>query len=424
MPLTAPSSADTLPDVHSDRSAWRDGYARVRAHSLRLAAPLSAEDQALQSMPEASPTKWHLAHTSWFFETLVLQPSAPDYRPVDARWAPLFNSYYEALGPRHPRPQRGLLSRPSLAEVLAYRQQVDDAVQRFIAQADSATWRRAAGLLTLGLHHEQQHQELLLTDILHAFSLNPLRPAYAPATAPPSPGTTAPGPAPRPWQAFDGGAVQVGHAGAGFAFDNEGPRHTVWLAPFALACGLVSNAEYAAFIADGGYRQPALWLSDGWALVQAQGWLAPPYWLPHAADGSGADGHAQFTLQGVQPLVADAPVLHLSGYEAAAYAAWAGARLPTEFEWEHAAASVPSAFAQLHGAAWQWTGSAYAPYPGFRPLPGPAAEYNGKFMVNQLVLRGSSAATPAGHARITYRNFFPPAARWQFSGLRLARDNG
>jgi len=430
MPLTAtapPAPPGTwpdtlpgaLPDTASDRAAWRDGYARVRAHSLALAAPLSAEDQALQSMPDTSPTKWHLAHTSWFFETLVLQPHAAGYRPVDARWAPLFNSYYEALGPRHPRPQRGLLSRPALAEVLAYRRQVDDAVQRFIAQADSAAWQRAVGLLTLGLHHEQQHQELLLTDILHAFSLNPLRPAYASG---PPPTATPPSAGPLPWQAFDGGAVQVGHAGPGFAFDNEGPRHTVWLAPFALAQRLVSNADYAAFVADGGYRQPALWLSDGWALVQAQGWQAPPYWLPHAADGSGADGHAQFTLHGVQPLAPDAPVLHLSGYEAAAYAAWAGARLPTEFEWEHAAASAPGAFAQLHGAAWQWTASAYAPYPGFRPLPGPAAEYNGKFMVNQLVLRGSSAATPAGHARHTYRNFFPPAARWQFSGLRLARD--
>jgi ergothioneine biosynthesis protein EgtB len=340
---------------------------------------------------------------------------------VDARWAPLFNSYYEALGPRHPRPQRGLLSRPSTDEVMAYRAQVDAAVQRFIAHADAATWAAAEGTLLLGLHHEQQHQELLLTDILHAFSLNPLGPAYSPASAP------APAATPNPvlvpggcdWQRFDGGPVSIGHAGAGFAFDNESPRHTVWLAPHELANRLVSNAEYARFIADGGYRRPEFWLSDGWAMVQAQGWQAPAYWLP------AAPGHAglppQFSLHGVVPTDPAAPVAHLSGYEAAAYAAWAGARLPTEFEWEHAATG-PNPPAQLFGALWQWTASAYAPYPGFRPLPGAAAEYNGKFMINQLVLRGSSLATPAGHARATYRNFFPPGARWQFSGLRLARD--
>ena len=466
-PTNAPTRpiGPTAPLAGDCRSAWQSAYAAVRQHSQRLTAGLSAEDQALQSMADASPTKWHLAHTTWFFETLVLRVHVPGYRPVDARWAALFNSYYESLGPRHPRPQRGLLSRPSLAEVWQYRQQVDAAVQRFIGSACPAVWDVAASALRLGLHHEQQHQELLLTDILHAFSLNPLRPAYA-ETRPPEAAPASPGPADvdaDAWLAFDGGPVAVGHAGtanAGFAFDNERPRHTVWLAPFALARRLVNCGDYADFIADGGYRQPALWLSDGWAQVQAQGWQAPAGWLPLAADGSARDGFEQFTLHGVLPLDPAAPVCQLSGYEAAAFAAWAGARLPTEFEWEHGAQTGPahalhggsrdgdgggdvdgSAVAprllpvadagpadpaaplrQLLGQVWQWTSSAYAPYPGFRPLAGPAAEYNGKFMINQLVLRGSSFATPPGHARISYRNFFPPAARWQFSGLRLARD--
>ena len=409
----------------------------MRQHSKQLTQGLSAEDQSLQSMPEASPSKWHLAHTTWFFETLVLQAHAPGYRPVDARWARLFNSYYESLGPRHPRPQRGLLSRPSLAEIWQYRQQVDDAMQRFITSAGTAAWAAAADTLRLGLNHEQQHQELLLTDILHAFSLNPLRPAYAPAPEAVADTTHAP----LRWLSAPGGPVQIGHEGAGFGFDNEGPRHTCWLAPYALASRLVSCAEYTDFIADGGYRRASLWLSEGWAEVQARGWQAPAYWLAKAADGSAREGHEQFTLHGVLPLNPAAPVCHLSGYEAAAYAAWADARLPTEFEWDHAAAqqaataaslgqpglvTAPCADAaplqQLQGQVWQWTASAYAPYPGFRPLAGPAAEYNGKFMVNQLVLRGSSLATPPGHARLSYRNFFPPAARWQFSGLRLARD--
>ena len=406
----------------------------MRSQSRQRCAGLSAEDLALQSMPDASPGKWHLAHTTWFFETLLLQAHAPDYRALDARWAALFNSYYESLGPRHPRPQRGLLSRPTLDEVWAYRERVDAAVQDFIAEADEARWRAAIGTLELGLQHEQQHQELMLTDILHAFSLNPLQPAInttttGPALRPDPAATT-----PQRWLALDGGAVQVGHDGNGFGFDNEQPRHTQWLAPYALATRLVTNADFAEFMADGGYRRPALWLSDGWAEVQARGWQAPAYWLPisqgahaaHAIQGTrnaaGLGGFEQFTLQGLQPLDAAAPVCHLSGYEAAAYAAWAGARLPTEFEWEHAALQHPDALAQLQGSVWQWTASAYAPYPGFRPLPGPAAEYNGKFMVNQLVLRGSSFATPAGHARLSYRNFFAPAARWQFSGLRLAHD--
>jgi ergothioneine biosynthesis protein EgtB len=432
-----------LPDEQAlpaaaDRAAWHAAYDRVRRHSVALAAGLSAEDQGLQSMPEASPTKWHLAHTSWFLETLVLQPHLPLWRPVDARWAPLFNSYYESLGPRHPRPQRGLLSRPSAAEVMGYRALVDEAVHRLIGGSGVAAWQAALGPLLLGLHHEQQHQELLLTDIQHAFSLNPLLPVYAAAPAPAAPGA---GLAPLAWSGFDGGKAAVGHAGAGFAFDNESPRHPVWLAPFELASRPVSCGEYADFIADGGYRRATLWLSDGWAQLAAEGWQAPAYWL---GGGEGAVPTQQFTLHGVLPIDAAAPVCHLSGYEAAAYAAWAGARLPTEFEWEHAAAALaadnapraagwlrPLADAaagegpplrQLFGEVWQWTASAYAPYPGFRPLPGPAAEYNGKFMVNQLVLRGSSLATPAGHARRSYRNFFAPGARWQFSGLRLARD--
>ncbi len=450
MDMTAPlppPAESSHPDA--SRSAWQAAYSQVRQHTLRLTAGLSAEDLALQSMPETSPGKWHLAHTSWFFETLVLQAHQAGHQLVDGRWPALFNSYYESLGPRHPRPQRGLLSRPSLAQVLHYREQVDAAVLHFIRTADTPTWVAAAGALQLGLHHEQQHQELLLTDMLHAFSCNPLRPAYRPASGPADtlPAglptlTPAPVPAGAGWLRFGAGPVQIGQAAAvaagadptadpnihPFAFDNERPRHTVWLAPFELACSLVTCADFTAFIADGGYQQSALWLSDGWAQVQAQGWHAPANWLPLAGDGSHRDGFAHFTLHGVQPLDRAAPVCHVSGYEAAAFAAWAGARLPTEFEWEHAAAShaghasTPGPLQQLQGAVWQWTSSAYAPYPGFRPLPGPAAEYNGKFMVNQLVLRGSSFATPPGHARLRYRNFFPPGARWQFSGLRLARD--
>ncbi len=385
----------------------------VRAHTLALAAPLSPEDMGLQSMPDASPAKWHLAHTTWFFETVVLQPHAPGYVPVNARWLPLFNSYYEALGPRHPRPQRGLLSRPSVGEVLAYRTKVETALLRFVAEADAQRLAAAAPLIELGLHHEQQHQELLLTDVLHAFSLNPLGPAVQPGAAPQN---AAAGEA--DWLQHPGGVVEVGHAaGSGFAFDNETPRHGVLLQPHAVARRLVTNAEYAAFMADGGYRTASLWLSEGWAAVQALGWRAPLYWQ---LDDAGRP-EATFGLHGLQPWQPEAPVCHLSFFEAAAYAAWAGARLPTEFEWE-AAATAAEPPSDLFGAVWQWTRSSYDPYPRFRPLSGAVAEYNGKFMVGQIVLRGSSRATPPGHARATYRNFFPPSARWQFSGLRLARD--
>ncbi|MDR2297245.1 MAG: ergothioneine biosynthesis protein EgtB [Comamonas sp.] len=372
----------------------------TRARSLALAAPLSDEDAQLQSMPDASPAKWHLAHTTWFFETLVLQPHLPDYCVFDELWPRLFNSYYESLGPRHARPQRGLLSRPGLAEVKAYRQHVDTALADLLPFAPN----EARTLIELGCHHEQQHQELLLTDILHAFSCNPLLPAYQ---------SSRPEPARAPSQAWlkhVGGIVDIGHGGPGFAFDNEGPRHRALLEPFEIANRLVTCGEFADFIASGGYREPLLWLSDGWAAVQAQGWQRPTYWQE---DGS------VFGLQGVQPLDPDAPVMQLSFYEACAYAEWAGARLPTEFEWE--AASALTDFEQADDQAWQWTRSSYAPYPGFRPGAGAVKEYNGKFMVGQQVLRGGSLATPPGHARPSYRNFFPPAARWQFSGLRLAR---
>jgi ergothioneine biosynthesis protein EgtB len=416
----------------TDRFAFRAPLAErlqaVRAHTLALAEPLSAEDQQAQSMPDASPTKWHLAHSSWFFEAVVLQRFAPSYQPFDERFAKLFNSYYESLGTRHPRPQRGLLTRPSLLQVLSYRRHVDEALQALVRGADEDSWRQAAPLIELGLHHEQQHQELILTDVLHLLSLNPLSPAYAPlppATAPRADAIE------DSWWDCRGGEAEVGHDPlTGFAFDNEGPRHTVRLAPFLLARQLVSNREYEAFIEDGGYRRPEFWLSDGWAMVQALGWQAPLYWR---------DGGAELGLHGEQPRRPEAPVAHLSFYEAAAYAAWAGARLPTEFEWEAAVQAwnaqpptsasplVPAprrsaADLQCFGAVWQWTRSSYDPYPGFKPWAGTVAEYNGKFMVGQLVLRGSSCATPPGHARLTYRNFFPPGARWQFSGLRLARD--
>lgn len=401
----------------ADRAATAHHFARVRARTLELAAPLSAEDQCVQSMPDASPTKWHLAHTSWFFEAVVLAAHAPGHRPFDAGYFHLFNSYYEALGTRHPRPQRGLLTRPSLDDVHRYRAHVDAGIARFLEEADDAAWQAAAPAITLGLHHEEQHQELLLTDVLHAFSCNPLLPAYR---APERPGLRLAKPAPLRWFAGPEGAVRIGHEDPGFAFDNETPRHTAWLQPYRIADRLVTCGEFAAFIADGGYRTPAHWLSDGWALAQAQGWQAPAYWLAPGDPRARADGWQVFGLDGLRPLEPGAPVTQLSFYEAAAYAQWAGARLPTEFEWE-AAYGLPG-MRQMTGHAWQWTRSSYDPYPGFRPWEGAIAEYNGKFMVGQVVLRGGSVATPAGHARPTYRNFFPPAARWQFSGLRLAKD--
>ena len=381
-------------------------YEEIRSASLSLAAPLSAEDCAVQSMPDASPVKWHLAHTSWFFETVLLA-QRHGYKPFDPAFTYLFNSYYESAGPRHPRPRRGLLTRPTLDRVLAYRDHVDAAMRTLLADASDAELAAVA----LGLNHEQQHQELILTDIKHAFFCNPLLPAYREDS-----------PAPRAavlleWISIPGGVALVGHDGSGFAFDNETPRHQVLLRPFRIASRSVSNGEYRAFIEDGGYRRAEFWLSDGWAKVQEEHWEAPLYWLK---DDDGSE--SVFTLSGAQPLDPNAPVEHVSLYEAAAYAAWAGARLPTEFEWEVAATADTCKPLVDHGQVWEWTRSAYDPYPGFKPLPGVAAEYNGKFMVGQMVLRGGSVATPTGHIRPTYRNFFPPAARWQFSGIRLAED--
>jgi ergothioneine biosynthesis protein EgtB len=377
-------------------------YAQVRRRSEALASPLSAEDQNLQSMPDASPTKWHLAHTTWFFEAVVLAKFAPHHRPFDPAYAYLFNSYYEGLGPRHPRPQRGMLSRPPLRDILEYRLFVDEAMARLIEErADDVL-----PLVTLGLHHEQQHQELILTDILHAFSVNPIKPAYLATQAP----ELRPA-APLDWLDHPGGIVSVGHDGDGFAFDNEGPRHKTLLHPFRIASRPVTNGEYLGFIEDGGYRRPEFWLSDGWAFVQREGLNAPAYWL------GAQDDWRIFGLYGVQAFDPHAPVVHVSFYEANAYASWAGLRLPTEFEWE---AASPGLHGQ--GEVWEWTRSSYDPYPGFRPFEGEAAEYNGKFMSGQYVLRGGSLATPPGHSRPTYRNFFPPNARWQFSGIRLAGD--
>ena len=400
------------------RAELAERLASVRSHSLALTAPLSAEDQCVQSMADASPAKWHLAHTTWFFEAVVLGPHAAGYRSFDARFCHLFNSYYESLGPRHPRSQRGLLTRPGLAEVHAYRAHVDEALRIFSAGAGADAWAAAAPLLELGLQHEQQHQELILTDILHALWCNPLLPAYrsAPAT---SARRAAPAAA-LEWMARPGGVVDIGHAGPGFAFDNETPRHAVLLAPHRIADRLVTCGDYLEFVADGGYRQAALWLSDGWSAMQAGGWTGPLYWIAPENPRAPSGQWQVFGLDGVRPLDPSAPVSHLSFYEAAAYAEWAGARLPTEFEWE-SAFELPG-IRQLTGHAWQWTRSSYDPYPGFRPLAGAVGEYNGKFMVGQLVLRGGSSATPAGHERSTYRNFFPPGARWQFSGLRLAKD--
>ena len=391
-------------------------FARVRAATLALAEPLSEADCQAQSMPDASPVKWHLAHTTWFFETFVLEAYEPGFRPHHAAYRVLFNSYYHGIGDMHPRPQRGLVTRPGLAEVRDYRRAVEQRMQSLLAGALPAA---AADRVELGLHHEQQHQELILTDVLHLLSCNPLQPTYlaaAEAAAAPA--------APLQWLRLDGGPAEIGHAGDGFAFDNELPRHRVWLQPCALADRLVTQGEWAEFLADGGYREPRWWLSAGWDWLRAQQIDAPMYWQRDASAG----GWRHFTLHGLQPLQPGAAMRHVNLYEADAFAQWSAARqglplrLPTEFEWEHAAGMHGAALRQAFGEAWQWTRSAYAPYPGFRPWADAAGEYNGKFMANQYVLRGGSFATPPSHSRGSYRNFFPADARWQFSGLRLARD--
>jgi len=418
--LTAvpPSPAGQAPATH-DLSTR---YATLRSRTEALAAPLSAEDCCVQSMPDASPAKWHLAHTTWFFETFILERWEPDFRPHDAAYRVLFNSYYNTVGDKHPRPRRGLLTRPSLAEVLAYRAAVDRRLQALLTQAGDD--RECAALVELGLNHEEQHQELLLTDVKHLLSCNPLLPAYSSTKSAPA-GSNAPAAGPLHWRAFDGGIAEIG-AGekavgtAGFCFDNETPRHHVYLQPYRLASRLATNAEYAAFIEAGGYRDPALWLSDGWDWRSAENREHPLYW--RRVDEKNSSAWMEFTLQGLQPLAAERPAVHLSYYEADAFARWSGARLPSEAEWEHAVAQRPREFAQLFGEAWQWTSSSYSPYPGFQPAAGAVGEYNGKFMVNQYVLRGSSRATPDGHSRASYRNFFPAPACWQFSGIRLAKD--
>lgn len=400
-------------------------YSDIRALSEMLAAPLSAEDQCIQSMPDASPVKWHLAHTTWFFETLLLIPHASSYQPFDPRYHYLFNSYYESLGARHPRPERGLITRPSSDQVIEYRRHVDDAMARLL---DGGRTLNIDWLCELGLQHEQQHQELILTDIKHALSCNPLLPEYSETAL--EPASAAPL---LSWRDYAGGIYWIGSADGGFAFDNEQPRHRVLLQPFRLASRLVTCREFLRFIEDDGYRRPEFWLSDGWSFVQSTGIGAPHYWIHDS------DRWQIFRLNGLQPLNPDEPVVHVSFYEADAYARWSGRRLPTEFEWEAAAVNEPlrgkflnlaclhptvaaDGETQFYGDAWEWTRSAYEPYPGYRPWEGVASEYNGKFMCSQMVLRGGSCATPAGHIRPGYRNFFPPSARWQFSGIRLAED--
>ncbi|WP_238993491.1 ergothioneine biosynthesis protein EgtB [Nocardioides caldifontis] len=420
--------------LDADADALLRRYDEVRSHTEALALPLSPEDQTVQSMPDVSPTKWHRAHVTWFFETFLLAQEEERFAPFQDQYWFLFNSYYEAIGPRYSRPERGLISRPGAHEVGDYRRNVDDRVRDLLGALDGGALERLAPTVELGFHHEQQHQELLLMDIKHVLSVNPLRPVYAGAPLPPSE------PDALGWVDVDGGLVEIGHEGLGFSFDNELPRHQQWLEPFRLADRLVTNGEWLEFMADGGYRRPELWLSDGWGKVRGEGWQAPFYWTE--VDGV----WLEHTLNGTWPVDPGLPVTHVSHYEADAFATWAGCRLPTEAEWEHAVVSTGAAVAagnladtatfharpapaatgglrQVHGDCWEWTSSAYLPYPGFHPPAGAIGEYNGKFMSGQMVLRGGCALTPDGHARPTYRNFFPPGARWAMSGVRLA-DGG
>jgi ergothioneine biosynthesis protein EgtB len=431
-----------LPRLQIEPSALARRYTQIRAQTLALAEPLSEADAQVQSMPDVSPAKWHLAHVTWFFETFILERHEQRFKPFHPQYRVLFNSYYNGVGQQHPRAQRGLVSRPSLAEVKAFRANVDQRMAALLAQPHDPA---IDALVELGLQHEQQHQELLLTDIKHVLSCNPLAPVYRPSwpLAPVAP-------LPMAWVDHDGGLVEIGHAGDGFAFDNEGPRHAQHLRPYALANRLVTHDEWAEFVADGGYTEPRWWLSAGWDWVRSQGVGTPLYWQ---RDQRG--GWLSFTLHGLAPIDPHTPITHVSYFEADAFVRWAGAqrqawrgtRLPTEFEWEHAARALPdtacaganfvesqalhpmpvarvgtNAPVQMFGDVWEWTSSSYAPYPGFKAWDGAVGEYNGKFMVNQYVLRGGSCATPRAHVRASYRNFFPSDARWQFSGVRLARD--
>jgi ergothioneine biosynthesis protein EgtB len=418
------ATADERRVGHSTLACLAERYRAVRALTESLSAPLSPEDQTVQSMPDVSPTKWHRAHTTWFFETFLLSPYVPDYCAFHPSYSYLFNSYYEAVGRRYARPDRGLVSRPGCAEIARYRRHVDESMQQLL---EGPLDLQAAALVELGLHHEQQHQELLLMDIKHVLSLSPLDPPYVdfPFAA------TTQSPVKAGWLEHRGGRIEVGQGGAGFCFDNETPSHSVLLSPYALAEELVTCGQWLEFIDDHGYERPEFWLSDGWAAVEAGGRDAPLYWERNGSQWT------VFTLGGRRPVDPDEPVCHVSYFEADAFAHWSGARLPTEFEWEAAAAAQPLRGNFLdpsrphpqvqpgptwYGDTWVWTASAYLPYPGFRPAAGAVGEYNGKFMVNQHVLRGGSCATPAGHVRPTYRNFFPPSARWPFTGVRLARD--
>ncbi len=426
-----PPNVDTTDAIPPTAANLVEAFRAVRRQTETLAEPLEPEDFVVQSMPDASPVKWHLAHTTWFFETFLLSAAVPGYLPRFPQYNFLFNSYYNTIGERIARDRRGLLSRPTIREVRSYREEVDGRMEDWLGSLDETGLAAHAAVVTLGLHHEQQHQELILTDLKHAFAGNPLRPIYREREPDPGRDAVALG-----WTSHDEGVQSIGHEGGGFAFDNESPRHRTYLQAFYLADRPSSNGEYLAFLADGGYERPEFWLSDGWAARKANGWNAPLYW-----EKSG-DGWATMTLAGMTEVRPDEPVTHLSFYEADAFARWSKARLPTEAEWEvasrgapiegnfvesgryHPAPAMRDGLSQLFGDVWEWTQSPYTAYPGYRPAAGALGEYNGKFMCNQMVLRGGSCATPRTHIRPTYRNFFGPEARWQFSGVRLARDPG